>query len=170
MAIDVEPRGSNALKSGTVIDIQLGGATRQAQKPLAVESKPNPAPPTTDKATHLPANILPEWTARIRCKVSELSDSHYVLLFLSPVSGPIPENPAEWRSAPPFVGSCHFFVNSFISSCDNCQNNANQITEGFVHLNHVLAQRLNLASLDPSVIVPFLKENLHWRILKASNC
>ena len=37
MAIDVEPRASNALKSGTVIDIQLGGTTSQARIALQVQ-------------------------------------------------------------------------------------------------------------------------------------
>ena len=103
---------------------------------------------------------LYDWTVRIHFKKYELGGSFAVLIFL----GQVPDDPSQWRTAPTFVGSHHAFVNSAASQCNNCRDQADIVIEGFVHLNSALAARSGLSSFDPSVVSPYLKENLHWRV------
>lgn len=103
---------------------------------------------------------LRDWTVRIHFKKYELGGSFAVLIFL----GQVPDDPSQWRSAPTFVGAHHAFVNSAASQCDNCRDQADLVIEGFVHLNSSIAERSGLSSFDPSVVAPYLKENLHWRV------
>jgi len=104
--------------------------------------------------------VLHDWTVRIHFKKYELGGSFAVLIFL----GQPPEDPSQWRTAPTYVGSHHAFVNSAASQCDNCREQADLVVEGFVHLNSAIAERSGLSSFDPTVVAPYLKENLHWRI------
>ncbi|KAF8061616.1 tyrosinase [Lyophyllum atratum] len=103
-----------------------------------------------------------EWTARVEFSKYELGCSFSVLLFL----GEVPEDPEEWLISPNFVGAHHAFVNSASGECDNCRNQANIVVEGFVHLNSAIAEHSGLSSFDPAVIVPYLTQNLSWRIQK----
>jgi tyrosinase len=106
------------------------------------------------------SKVLNDWTVRIHFKKYELGGSFAVLIFL----GEVPADPSEWRTAPTFVGSHHAFVNSAASQCNNCREQADIVVEGFVHLNSAIAARSGLSSFDPSVVAPYLKENLHWRV------
>lgn len=107
------------------------------------------------------------WSARIRERKFELGRSFTVLVFL----GSVPTNPAEWFTSEHLVGKNHVFANSASRSCENCRHQNNIIHEGFVHLNRGLAR---LASpqiqlpYKPEVVVPYLKENLHWRVVDVS--
>jgi tyrosinase len=105
-------------------------------------------------------NVLRDWTVRIHFKKYELGGSFAVLIFL----GQVPEDPSQWRTAPTFVGSHHAFVNSVASRWDNGRDQEDIVNEGFVHLNSAIAERSGLSSFDPSVVIPYLKENLHWRV------
>ncbi|KAF8500857.1 photo-regulated tyrosinase [Russula emetica] len=107
--------------------------------------------------------VLNDWTVRIHFKKYELGGSFAVLIFL----GQVPDDPSQWRTAPTFVGSHHAFVNSAASQCDNCREQADLVVEGFVHLNSAIAERSGLSSFDPSVVIPYLKANLQWRIQAA---
>jgi tyrosinase len=106
------------------------------------------------------SNVLHDWTVRIHFKKYELGGGFAVLIFL----GQVPDDPSRWRNAPTFVGSHHAFVNSVASQCDNCRDQADLVIEGFVHLNSAIAEWSGLSSFEPSVVIPYLKENLHWRI------
>jgi tyrosinase len=105
-----------------------------------------------------------EWTARIEFKKYELGTSFSVLLFL----GHVPENPRELRISPNFVGGHHAFVNSAANSCTNCRHQRDLVEEGFVHLNHGIVKLSGLGSLEPDVVVPYLTQNLHWRVQKSN--
>jgi tyrosinase len=122
-------------------------------------------PHTAQKPEHVKegSKVLRDWTTRIHFKKYELGGSFAVLIFL----GQVPNDPSQWRTAPTFVGSHHAFVNSAASQCDNCREQADLVVEGFVHLNSAIAERSGLSSFDPSVVGPYLKENLHWRIQAA---
>lgn len=104
-----------------------------------------------------------EWTARIHVKKYEVGGSFSVLLFL----GAVPENPADWRTSPNYVGGHHAFVNSVPQRCANCRGQADLVIEGFVHLNEAIATHSNLNSFDPEVVRPYLTRELHWRVQKA---
>ncbi len=122
-----------------------GGNPHTAQKPEYGKEAPN---------------VLYDWTARIHFKKYELGGSFGVLIFL----GQVPEDPSQWRTARTFVGAHHAFANSAASQCDNCRQQADVVVEGFVHLNSAIAERSGLSSFDPTVVVPYLKDNLQWRI------
>ena len=125
--------------------------------------QPSSAHPVVDDQSSEPPNHgLWEWTARIEFKKYELGSSFSVLIFL----GQVPDNPREWRVSPNFVGGHHAFVNSVAASCSNCSNQQDIVVEGFVHLNHAIAQHSGLGSFEPDVIEPYLTEALQWRVLK----
>jgi tyrosinase len=106
------------------------------------------------------ATIIHDWACRIHCKKYELGGSFWVLIFL----GSVPDDPSQWRSSPSFVGGHYVFVNSSAEQCANCREQADVVSEGFVHLNKAIASRSGLPSFEPSVVSPYLKENLHWRV------
>jgi tyrosinase len=111
--------------------------------------------------------VIHDWTARIHFKKYELGGSFSVLIFV----GEVPENPSQWRTSPSFVGIHAAFVNSAASQCSNCRSQADIVIEGFVHLNSTLVRRSRsgLPSLEPNVVTPYLKNNLHWRIQAVRN-
>ena len=105
-------------------------------------------------------NVVPDWTARIHFKKFELGESFAVLLFL----GEVPDDASQWRTCPSFVGSHVAFVNSAADQCGNCREQADVVSEGFVHLNSAIADRSGLSSYEPNVVIPYLRDNLCWRI------
>ncbi|KAG8940486.1 hypothetical protein FRC03_005440 [Tulasnella sp. 419] len=87
------------------------------------------------------------------------------LLLRVRLDGEPPEDQHYWRTSPQFVGSLFAFVNSNPERCGNCVDRADSIIEGFVNLTHCL-QNNQLGSLDPETVIPYLKDQLHWRIQK----
>ncbi|KAG9009286.1 hypothetical protein FRB90_008451 [Tulasnella sp. 427] len=120
-----------------------------AQAPLA-----EPSPTTGSTYT--------DWAARIHVNKYITGSSFSVLIFL----GPVPEDPAQWRTCESYVGAQHVFVNGSAEECENCRGSADSDVEGFVQLNRAIAARSGLDSFDPDVVEPYLKEHLAWRILK----
>jgi len=104
--------------------------------------------------------VILDWTARILFNKLELRQSFGVLIFL----GDVPEDVSQWRASPNFVGSHVAYVTLAVDNSANCSETAELITEGFVHLNTDIAERSGLSSFEPNVVVPYLKENLHWRV------
>ncbi|KZV69786.1 Di-copper centre-containing protein [Peniophora sp. CONT] len=106
------------------------------------------------------------WVARVRVKKYELGASFSVLFFLGKPAD-IPTDVAAWRSSPAFVGGHHVFVNTAATHCANCRRQSELIVEGYVHLDRAIARDASsLGSFEPRVIVPYLKENLQWRVQK----
>ncbi|KAI9443337.1 photo-regulated tyrosinase [Lactarius indigo] len=127
----------------------------------------HPTPHTAAKAEHgqevqqwFPDWHNTDWTARIHFKKYELGQSFAVLLFL----GEVPEDASQWRTSPSFVGAHVAFVNSAADQCANCREQAEIVAEGFVHLNTAIAKLSGLSSFDPTVVTPYLRDNLHWRV------
>ena len=106
------------------------------------------------------STVINDWSTRIHVKKYELSGSFSVLIFL----GEVPEDPEEWCTSPSFVGAHHVFVNGAADQCDNCRSQEDLVVEGFVHLNLVIAELSGLPSYEPSVVHPYLRDNLSWRI------
>ncbi|KAJ7339997.1 tyrosinase [Mycena albidolilacea] len=104
-----------------------------------------------------------EWTARVQVKKYEVGGSFSVELFL----GDVPSDPAHWRTSPNFIGAHQVFANSVPDRCANCRTHRDAEVEGFVHLNDGIVEHSGLDSLEPDVVVPYLKTDLHWRIQKA---
>ena len=102
-------------------------------------------------------NVVYEWSTRIHAKKYELHGSFTVLIFL----GEVQEDPEEWHTSPSYVGSHSVYV----SSMDRPQGDqVNVVSEGFVHLNAAIAERSGLSSYEPGGVIPYLKDNLNWRI------
>ena len=104
--------------------------------------------------------MIHDYTVRIHFKKNELGGSFSVLIFL----GDVPNDHSEWRKCDAFVGTHYAFVNGAASQCGNCRNQTDIYSEGFVHLNSTIAKRSGLSSYEPEEVLPYLKENLHWRI------
>ncbi|KAF9044148.1 tyrosinase [Panaeolus papilionaceus] len=139
------------------------------QKPFAAfaersvpRSAPRHNPASSHHAVAAPNCGLWDWTARVEFKKYELGTSFSVLLFL----GSVPEDTDEWLVSDNFVGGHHAFVNSAAGHCANCRNSSNIVEEGFVHLDKALVDLSGLHSLNPDEVVPYLTENLQWRVLK----
>lgn len=147
---------------------QVVGARAVFQAALATQTlggvKSEPAPEHPSAPGDAVSTTIPDWSARVRCKQQEISNSFSVLLFL----GNPPEDPASWCTSPQYIGPCDFFVNSASSHCENCTNNAEIESEGFVDLNDAILRHSGLNSLEESVVAPYLKDNLKWRVKKVS--
>jgi len=133
---------------------------------------------------YLPGNVsglsegdsIREWTVRIRCKKFEVGGNFSVLLFLKdsedpedpevPDVPPLPANPNKWFFAPTFIGAFDTFVNDTPEECTNCQEHAQDIISGFVHINESITKNRYAGTLDPVVVEPFLTKRLNWRVLK----
>ena len=107
-------------------------------------------------------NVINDWSTRINVKKYELSGSFTVLIFI----GEVPEDPSQWCTSPSFVGSHYAFVNGVAAQCDNCrsQAQADLVIEGYVHLTSTLAGKPDITSYEPGEVIPYLKDNLNWRI------
>ncbi len=154
----------------------VGSAIANGGAPKPTDSQANPTPASPSRA-FTGSNNEPdvqvalsgpsssdywEWTARIRVKMYALGGSFSVLIFL----GTVPEDPADWRTSPHYVGAHHAFVNNSPQRCANCRRQADLIIEGFVHLNEAIARLSGLPRLTPDVVKPYLQGNLHWRVQK----
>ncbi|KAF8645988.1 hypothetical protein AX16_007415 [Volvariella volvacea WC 439] len=120
-------------------------------------------PPTPHRVSgHASSQTIVEWSARVRCKQSELRGSFSVLLFLGEVP-PTPENPEDWVSSPNFAGS--FDV---LGGDEEEPDQGDDEMEGSVYLNRAILKLSEQRSLEPSVVVPLLKGTLqpNWRVLK----
>jgi hypothetical protein len=104
--------------------------------------------------------IYHDYAARIHAKKYELGHGYIVLIFI----GEVPEDHTQWRTCHSFVGAHCAFVNTDAEQCANCREQAEHVVEGYVHLNPYLPKRSGLPSYEHSVVTPYLRENLHWRI------
>jgi tyrosinase len=104
--------------------------------------------------------VIYDWAAKIHAKKYELGHGYVVLIFL----GDVPDDPLQWRACPSFVGAHVSFVNTDAEQCANCRDQVEIEVEGFVHLNAGIAKRSGLSSYEPSVVTPYLRDNLHWRV------
>jgi len=155
----------NQQYGGGVLSLVRGGAplSRFAQSPAAGGAQATQGQgelPTTAAENDKEGPKFYDWTVRIHFKKYEVGGSFAVLIFL----GEVPEDPSQWHAASTFVGAHYAFVNGAASQCDNCRKQADLVVEGFVHLSSTIAERSGLSSFDPTVVVPYLKENLQWRV------
>jgi len=108
--------------------------------------------------------VIHDYATRIHFKKYELGGSFAVLIFL----GEVPDDPSQWRTSPSFVGAHAAYVYGGASQYGNRSDKADSYSEGFVHLNPAIAKRSGLPSFEPSDVLPYLKENLDWRVQAAN--
>jgi tyrosinase len=153
---DAPPQVTHGASSASAKEVRNPSASQGRHPYTAEREEPGRGGP----------DVIHDWTARIRFKKYELRQSFAVLLFL----GNVAENPSQWITAPTFVGSHTAFVNDAPEQCANCRSHLDGVSEGYVHLNSVISKRSGLSSYDPEVVLPYLKENLHWRIQGVRSC
>lgn len=105
-----------------------------------------------------------EWTAHLTFKHFELGSSFYVLFFL----GAVPEDQNTWETAPNTIGSKFAFVNNSAAHCANCVARLEGLEEGCVPLDDGITKHSGLTHLTPGDVIPYLAENLNWRVIMVS--
>ncbi|KAH9484705.1 Polyphenol oxidase 1 [Psilocybe cubensis] len=105
-----------------------------------------------------------QWSVRVECKMYEVGGSFSVYVFMSKE---VPSDHPEWLFHPSFAGTFDVFANPEPEECANCTAHAGDIIKGFVHINQKL-ETLNLDSLDPENVIPYLKEHISWGVLKSN--
>jgi len=112
-----------------------------------------------------------EWVANIRVEKYAVKSTFFVHVFL----GDFTNDPAGWGEDPNLVGSHVIFANNAnFTGCQNClaANEARKLVTGTIPLTGALGDKLGaekLAHLEPELVGPYLKANLHWRIQKHDN-
>jgi len=104
----------------------------------------------------LPNSIL-EWGASVRCKKYDLDISFSVFVFL----GEVPHDPRLWLTDPAFCGTFDVFGGDVPD-----KDQAEIVLKGCVYLNYKILERSGKKSLEPDVVVPYLKDNINWGIEK----
>ncbi|KAG8983088.1 hypothetical protein FRB94_008587 [Tulasnella sp. JGI-2019a] len=118
-------------------------------------------------ATNQEISII-EWTARVRCNEHALGGSYSVLIFL----GLIPEDPKDWRVSPSLVGMHGVYTDDSggyggYGSSGQGGNTVDREVEGYVKLNRAL-MRSGIPSFKEEDVIPYLRDNLGWRIQKVT--
>ncbi|KAH9484703.1 Tyrosinase [Psilocybe cubensis] len=106
-----------------------------------------------------------EWSVRVECKEYEIGGSFSVYVFMS---NEVPSNQAEWLFHPTFAGTFDVFANPHPEECANCSAHADETIKGFIHINKKYLERSKKATLDPAVVIPYLKEHISWAVVKAN--
>jgi tyrosinase len=118
-----------------------------------------------------PKNEYLEWLVNIKAEKHALGGKYSVHVFLNPVEE---DNVALWRLSPHYVGSFVPFGQARNTGCGNCktqQQDHMQITSQ-IPLTVALIERY-LAGILPNIneetVIPYLTENLHWRVESVSH-
>jgi hypothetical protein len=122
--------------------LSRGGHPHTAQKPEDGKEVPN---------------VINEWAASILFNKYELGGPFGVLIYL----GDSPEED-QWHTRRSFVGSSYAYVS--VNHGETELDNERDRSGGYVLLNWAMVERSGLSSFEPSVVVPYLKDNLHWRV------
>ncbi|KAL8714961.1 MAG: hypothetical protein Q9225_006477 [Loekoesia sp. 1 TL-2023] len=114
----------------------------------------------------LNANHRREWLANLRIENFAVDGSFYVHFFL----GPFSDEPANWTQDGNLVATHSVFsVAIGNTGCQNCiqDKESDAVVSGGVSLTYALLRR-QLKDLEPETVVPYLKDNLEWRVQAAS--
>lgn len=113
----------------------------------------------------LPDDHYREWVANIRVKKYALNGPFFIHIFL----GEFNPDPFSWSFEPNLVGTHCILARSDGAYCVPCSSNE-QVT-GTIPLTSALLDVISqgkLNGLDPSEVVPFLQQNLAWRVTLVS--
>ncbi|KAK3335847.1 tyrosinase precursor [Cercophora scortea] len=136
----------------------------EAQKPLvpkATEEGPIPA-----SLAHLaPGNKYTEWIVNVRAEKHGLGQSFRLLVFL----GAFNPDPESWDLEFNCVGRVSVLGRNHETKCSKCRvDTANGLmVSGTVPLTSALLQDIvagQVPSLKPEDVVPYLRENLAWKV------
>ena len=102
-------------------------------------------------------NSTLEWSASVRCKKFDLDVGFSLFVFL----GEVPQDPGLWLTDPAFCGTFDVLGGDVPN-----KDQAELVVKGFIHLNHKILEQSEKKSLEPGVVVPYLKDNINWGIVK----
>lgn len=129
-----------------------------AQAPAAARSPPAPTAAIANPSASALSNLV-DWRVRVLTPKYKLGGPYSILFFL----GPVPDQESQFRNAETLIGSVEVFANNRVDRCANCRGHSDLTYEGLVYLNHALS-RSPIHEYNPSEVVPYLKQNLHWRV------
>ncbi|KAH9484721.1 Tyrosinase [Psilocybe cubensis] len=107
-------------------------------------------------------STLLEWSVRVRCDEHEIGGSLSVFIFLS---NTVPPNPDEWLFERSFAGTFDLFTSSSYGQARGQASGeayATNIAKGFIHINRKYLELTRQSSLEPEIVVPYLKQHLSW--------
>ncbi|OCL03657.1 Di-copper centre-containing protein, partial [Glonium stellatum] len=113
-----------------------------------------------------PDNKYLEWLVNLKAEKHALDGTFTVHIFLGPVEE---ENVYLWPASPNHVGTFATFGQSQDTGCGKCQQDQRDHTQvtGQIPLTLALVERY-LAGILPDLgedsVVPYLTQNLHWRV------
>ena len=117
-----------------------------------------------------PENKYLEWLVNIKAEKHALDGNYSIHVFLGAVQD---DEVALWSISPHHVGTFAPFGQGSDTECGKCQEDQRehlQITDQ-IPLTLALMERF-LAGMIPDIgsesVVPYLKENLHWRVVHVS--
>ncbi|KAJ7755497.1 photo-regulated tyrosinase [Mycena metata] len=119
-----------------------------------------PKPESASNPSQLEEEYL-DWRVHVEAETHALGGSYSVYIFL----GEVPNEPKEWMGSSSFVGVFDVFTRTNRDNCPNCRANMTAISEGVIYLGDALKKTLN--SWDAKDVVPYLKENLEWRVAQS---
>lgn len=108
-----------------------------------------------------------EWLANIQIENFAVDGSFFIHIFV----GDFSPDPGYWTQDMNLVGTHSVFSSAIDNTkCAKCKddNQHHALVSGGVSLTTKLVE-LGLADLEPATVKPFLKQNLHWRVQKASS-
>ncbi len=126
----------------------------------------HPAGPIPASLAHLaPNNKYTEWLVNVRAEKHGLGESFRVLVFL----GDINPDPATWDLEFNCVGRVSVLGREADTQCAKCRRDhaGGLVVSGTVPLTSALLRDIvagRLRSLDPTDVVPYLREHLKWKV------
>jgi tyrosinase len=146
-------------------DAQKPLAPSQGKEPADSPSSPGTAP-IPDSLKHLaPNGEYTEWIVNVRAVKHVLGQTYRVLVFL----GSINPDPRAWDLEYNCVGRVTVLGRSTTTGCAKCRDDAAQrlCVTGSVPLTSALLQDIvagRLQDLSRDSVVPYLKQELKWRV------
>lgn len=104
-------------------------------------------------------SVLKEWSAQLSFKEFEIYGSFSIFIFL----GPVPADPAQWRSDPTCAGVYYVYGGG---SVETPSDHEERRKHGYVQLNRAIAKHANFESFEPDLVVPFLKTKINWGVVQ----
>ena len=146
---------------------QAAPAAQVVQELPKIEVPPVQLREDQDLKKIVPSNIYLEWLVEIKSQKHAMGGEFTVHVFLGPVEE---DNPALYPISPNHVGTFSTFGTGQDTGCIKCQKDqaADQQVTGQIPLTIALVERYfaqMLGGLQPDVVVPYLQQTLHWRVI-----
>jgi len=131
-----------------------------------------PAPPTnqypgsiiTDDDKMISGIFELDWVANATYNPYDLNDNFSIIFFL----GSVPSDPKTWLLAPNNIGVVSTYVDRAPSGRREGDSRPNVRHEGSLDLTGAIVKHSSWMRLSPESVIPYLTQNLSWRVLMVS--